>query len=327
MKKTVSVVIPNYNGINYIKECLLSMRRQTRPADRLIVVDNGSTDGSAEEVERLFPEVMLIRFPENTGFCGAVNAGIRASMDMDYVILLNNDTVALPAFVEELLLAASGRKVFSAQAKMLQMQDPSKIDDAGDYYCSFGWAFAEGKGKPAKSCRKSRELFACCAGAAIYSIPLLQEIGLFDENHFAYLEDIDIGWRARLFGYRNIYAPRAKVLHAGSAASGSIYNLFKVRNTSRNSIYIVWKNMPGPQILLNLPLLVPGFFVKAVFFTLKGFGKEYIRGIARGFALCKKGREEGLRIPFRLRNLPHYLRIQWELWINCLRRLGFFQED
>ncbi len=325
MKKTVSVVIPNYNGITYNKACLAAMRRQTRPADRLIVVDNGSTDGSAEEIERLFPEAVLIRFPENTGFCGAVNAGIRASMDMDYVILLNNDTVAHPAFVEELLLAASGRRVFSAQAKMLQMQEPSKIDDAGDYYCAFGWAFAEGKGAPADTYRKSREIFACCAGAAIYSVPLLKEIGLFDENHFAYLEDIDIGWRARIRGYRNIYAPRARVLHAGSAASGSIYNLFKVRNTSRNSIYIVWKNMPWPQILLNLPLLLPGFFVKALFFALKGFGGEYIRGIARGFALCGKSREEGRKVPFRLRYLGNYLRIQGELWVNCLRRLGLLK--
>ena len=322
MKKKVSVVIPNYNGLMYYRGCLAAMRRQTRPADRLIVVDNGSTDGSAEEVARLFPEAELIRFPENTGFCGAVNAGIRASKDMDYVILLNNDTVAHPRFVEELLLAISGRRVFSAQAKMLQMQDPERIDDAGDYYCAFGWAFADGKGRPAGEYRKSRELFACCAGAAIYDCRLLEEVGLFDEEHFAYLEDIDIGWRARIRGYRNISAPRAKVLHAGSAASGSIYNLFKVRNTSRNSIYIIGKNMPLPQILLNLPLLVPGFLVKAVFFAAKGFGKEYVRGIAKGFALCKKARAEGKIVRFRPRYLGNYLKIQWELWVNCLRRLG-----
>lgn len=322
MKKKVSVVIPNYNGLQYNKDCLLAMRRQTRPADRVIVVDNGSTDGSAEEIERLFPEVELIRFPENTGFCGAVNAGIRASSDMDFVILLNNDTCAHPAFVEELLLAASGRKVFSAQAKMLSMRDPLRLDGAGDYYCAFGWAFARGKGKPAEGYRKSRELFSCCAGAAIYNRALLSEVGLFDEAHFAYLEDVDIGWRARLLGYRNIYAPRAKVLHAGSAASGSIYNLFKVRNTSRNSIYLIGKNMPFWQILLNLPLLVPGFLVKAVFFTAKGFGGEYVQGIAKGFALCKEGRAAGKCIPFRFGRLPRYIRIQWELWVNCLRRLG-----
>ena len=102
----VSVVIPNYNGINYYRECFLALRRQTLAPDKIIVVDNGSTDGSADAIEAEFPEVTMIRFPENTGFTGAVNEGIRASEGMDYVILLNNDTSAEPDFVKELLRAA-----------------------------------------------------------------------------------------------------------------------------------------------------------------------------------------------------------------------------
>ena len=146
MKTTV--VIPNYNGMPYMETCLLAMRAQRVRPDRVIVVDNGSTDGSAEYVEQHFPEVTLIRMGENTGFCGAVNAGIRASGDAAYVILLNNDTEAEPDFTGALVGAMEGDPaIFSAQAKMLKMDDPEKMDDAGDFYCALGWAFARGKGK------------------------------------------------------------------------------------------------------------------------------------------------------------------------------------
>ena len=322
MEKKVSVVIPNYNGLAFYRDCLLALRDQTRMPDRIVVIDNGSTDQSAEAIEKEFPEVELLRLDTNTGFCGAVNAGIIASYDMDYVILLNNDTKADPRFVEELLKAVmKNDKIFSCQAKMLSMADPSVMDDAGDYYCALGWAFARGKGKPADRYEKPVSLFFSCAGAAIYSVKILREIGKFDENHFCYLEDTDVGWRARISGYRNVFAPTAKVLHIGSATTGSLYNDFKVRNSSRNSIYLIYKNMPAAQILLNLPLLIFGFSVKAVFFFRRGFGGVYMKGIVNGFRLCRKGAEEGKKVVFKSENLPHYVRIQLELWANCVRRL------
>ncbi|MDO4803563.1 MAG: glycosyltransferase family 2 protein [Lachnospiraceae bacterium] len=322
MDYRVSVVIPNYNGMDYYKPCLSSMRAQSRTPDRIIVVDNGSLDGSADAIGRDFPEADLIRLAENTGFCGAVNTGIKASWDCDYVILLNNDTEADTHFVEEMLRGIAGKKdVFSCQAKMLKMDAPDLCDDAGDYYCSLGWAFARGRGKPESAYAKPVSLFSSCAGAAIYNMEILREIGLFDENHFAYLEDTDIGWRARICGYRNVFLPEARVLHVGSASTGSVYNDFKVRNTSRNSIYLVYKNMPTVQIILNLPLLVPGFLIKAAFFTAKGFGREYIGGIRKGFVLCGKGKKEGKKVSFKKKNIVNYIRIQFELWANCPRRL------
>ena len=241
---------------------------------------------------------------------------------MDYVILLNNDTKADPCFVEELLAAIiKNDRIFSCQAKMLSMADPSVMDDAGDYYCALGWAFARGKGKPADRYERPVSLFFSCAGAAIYSVKILREIGKFDENHFCYLEDTDVGWKARINGYRNVFVPTAKVLHIGSATTGSLYNDFKVRNSSRNSIYLIYKNMPSFQILLNLPLLVFGFSVKAAFFFRRGFGGVYMKGIVNGFRLCRKGAEEGKKVVFKSENLPHYFRIQLELWVNCVRRL------
>lgn len=321
MKTTV--VIPNYNGMPYMETCLLAMRAQHVRPDRVIVVDNGSTDGSAEYVEQHFPEVTLIRMGENTGFCGAVNAGIRASGDAAYVILLNNDTEAEPDFTGALVGAMEGDPaIFSAQAKMLKMDDPEKMDDAGDFYCALGWAFARGKGKSASRYTARTNLFFSCAGAAIYRMRLLEETGLFDERHFAYLEDCDIGWRARILGYKNVFVPEARVKHVGSASSGSVYNLFKVRNTSRNSIYLIAKNMPALMVVVNLPFLIPGFLVKALFFALKGYGREYVRGIGAGFRMSAEGIREGRHIAFQAKRLPQYLRIQLELLTGIVRRFA-----
>ncbi len=321
MSASTSVVIPNYNGIEYIEACLRAMRSQSLPPDRVIVVDNGSTDGSAELVREQFPEVELVCLGTNTGFCGAVNTGIRMSKKMDYCVLLNNDTEAEEDFIAELVMAMEkDRRIFSAQAKMLKMSNPALIDDAGDLYCSLGWAFARGKGKEETLFTKEEPVFFACAGAAIYRMSLLRKIGPFDERHFAYLEDCDIGWRARIYGYRNIFVPTARVRHVGSASSGSVYNLFKVKNTSRNSIYLISKNMPLGQILLNLPLLIPGFTVKAIFFAMKGYGKEYLLGIGQGFRMSAEGAKEGRHIPFKRKYLPNYVRIQMEMWGNVLRR-------
>lgn len=316
----VSIVIPNYNGIKYVETCLDALKKQTMKDVEILVIDNGSTDGSLELVQEKYPEVALVSMGTNTGFCGAVNEGIRRSQS-PYVLLLNNDTQAAPTFVEELYGAIErDEQIFSCSAKMLQYHDRSRIDDAGDYYCALGWAYARGKGAPAEKYDRADDIFFSCAGAAIYRKSILDQIGSFDENHFAYLEDADIGYRARIYGYRNRYVPQAVVYHVGSASSGSVYNLFKTRHSSRNSIYLIYKNMPFLQIILNLPLFIPGFLVKTVFFIRKGFGKEYIAGIGRGFLLCRKGKKEGKKVRFRLENIGNYMRIQLELWINVVRR-------
>lgn len=325
-KEKISIVIPNYNGAGYLRDCLRAVFAQRGVSPDVIVVDNGSVDDSVEIIRNEFPQVELITMNDNTGFCGGVNAGIEASLHEDYVILLNNDTVVEPDFTLKLYEAISGdAHIFSAQARMLAMADHSLIDDAGDFYCALGWAFARGKGKmDGPSYREKKAIFSACAGAAIYRVSILKAIGLFDENHFAYLEDLDIGWRARIQGYKNIYAPEAVVYHIGSASSGSVYNLFKVKNSSRNSIYVIGKNMPLFQWILNLPFFIPGFLVKALFFAVKGFGKEYLVGIGKGLAMIQKGRREGKVVTFKLSNIGNYIQIQFELWINILRKIKEF---
>lgn len=315
-----TVVIPNYNGIKYIENCLQSLEQGTVIPD-IIVVDNGSSDGSLLLVKEKFPNVKIIEFAENTGFCKAVNAGIKASYT-EYVLLLNNDTVAdreMVRFLEAEL--DSDPKAFSAAARMISLHDPDKLDSAGDFYCALGWAFSRGKDKPTDSYLRAVRIFSACAGAALYRRQVFDRIGYFDENHFAYLEDMDIGYRANIYGYHNKYAPDAKVYHAGSAVSGSRHNEFKVNLSSRNSVYLIYKNMPFLQILLNLPFLILGYLIKFLFFTIKGMGGVYLKGVGKGIRLsCSpKGRQN--KVKFCVKNLKNYVWIQLQLWLNILRRI------
>lgn len=316
----VTVVIPNHNGLRYLEDCLRSIYDGDLIPE-VILVDNASTDGSVSWTAEHYPQVRAVLFDHNTGFCKAVNAGISRSAT-EFVILLNNDTKPSPIFVSELLRTIKqDRRIFSVAAKMLSLSDPGKIDDAGDYYCALGWAFARGKKRPSSLYTKETRIFAACAGAAIYRKEILEELGCFDETYFAYLEDIDIGYRAQIAGYYNLFAPSATVLHVGSGASGSRYNRFKTDYTSRNSIYLIGKNMPLFQIIWNLPFFIIGFSVKWLFFLLKGMGVRYLKGLISGIrlSLSKTGRSN--KTPFRWKHTGRYLAIQLQLYYNILRRV------
>ena len=314
--REVSIVIPNYNGKHFLADCLHTVFAQNIENQEVIVVDNGSTDGSLEYL-KTFPGVRVIALDKNYGFCRAVNEGIKAS-ESEYVILLNNDTEVDKNFAAELLCAIkSDEEIFSCSSKMIQFHDRERMDDAGDYYCALGWAFGRGKDGLVEQYDKPANIFAACAGAAIYRKEMLESLGYFDENHFAYLEDIDIGYRARIHGYRNVYAPKAVVYHVGSGFSGSTHNAFKVKLSSRNNVYLAYKNMPFLQIILNSPLLLLGHAVKWLFFLKKGLGKEYVSGVREGFTLCRKEK----KVRFSWENLPNYVVIQMELWLNIIRRL------
>lgn len=322
----VTIIIPNYNGYAFLKDCFEALQPQLSEQVKVLVVDNGSEDESVPFLKQISAEnpeqIHCIFLKENTGFCGAVNIGIKASTTK-YVILLNNDTKILPGYVDGLIAAMErDASVFAASARMLQMHAPELIDDAGDEYCALGWAFSRGKGKPAAQFDRGAEVFAACGGASIYRREVFGQIGIFDENHFAYLEDIDIGYRARIYGYRNIYVPEAKVLHYGSGFSGSRHNAFKVRLSSRNSVYLVWKNMPFLQLIINAPFLAVGYLVKYLFFVKKGLGKEYRTGLKEGFSLCRKEESRTAKVGGFLLHFKAYCRIQLLLWKNlfCIGR-------
>ena len=320
--KRSTVVIPNYNGISFLKDCLASVMDQSEEEYDVIVVDNGSADGSIEFLKKEYPEIVTILLQTNTGFSKAVNIGIYEAKT-PYIVLLNNDTVVDRHFIQELTDTIEKKKtIFSVSAKMINMNQKDKLDGAGDLYCALGWGFARGKGKSSHSFLKEGNVFSACAGAAIYRSSILKEIGCFDEEHFAYLEDMDLGYRAQIHGYMNRYQPDAIVFHAGSAVSGSRHNAFKVLLSAQNNVYLLYKNMPLVQYILNLPLLLIGFLIKWIFFIYKNLGCEFIRGTTNGIklSLSKKGKVH--KVPFHIKHLKNYVRIQFQLWGNVFLRLS-----
>ena len=312
----VTVVIPNYNGKKYLCPCLEALYMNTVTEIKVLVIDNCSKDGSIEEAKQRFPQAEYLLLEKNYGFCRAVNIGIKRSRT-PYVILLNNDTEIKEGFVEALLKAVKQNdRIFSVESKMIQYGDQSLIDSAGTFYNALGWAFARGKDKKVDQYKKGCRTFAACAGAAIYRKSVFDKIGLFDELHFAYMEDIDVGYRARLQGYINMYEPNAEVIHVGSAASGSRYNEFKTKYSARNNVYMIYKNMPFLQIVLNAPFLLAGFAVKTAFFFRKGYGTIYLKGLKDGLGVCRKDKI----VKFDKKNLINYVQVQLELWGNVIRR-------
>lgn len=335
--KKATVVIPNYNGKNFLYPCMEALRRQTYTDFEVLIVDNGSSDGSPElirEMEGGFPfPVKGIFLSENTGFSGAVNAGIGAASG-EYVVLLNNDTEAEPGYLEALcreLDADREGRLFAVTPKMIQLYHKDLLDDAGDGYNLLGWGFQRGVGQPvtAKAHNRRRQVFSACAGAAAYRRELLLKLALpgtsrapecFDLQHFAYLEDMDLSYRARIRGYRILYCPEAEVYHVGSGTSGSRYNAFKVRLAARNNVYLNYKNMPLLQLLINLPGILLGVLIKQLFFLRIGFGKEYGKGVLEGLRTLPACR----KVPFSWKHLPHYAAIELRLFADTFSYAGDF---
>lgn len=276
----VSVVIPNYNGEKIIRACLDSLMTQTLKDLEIIIVDNASVDDSPNLIKE-YP-VVYIQNAENVGFAKAVNQGIKAAK-YDYVFLLNSDVVlkdeSVSVLYNEIL---SDTNIFSVQPKMMQFYNQNLIDDAGDIYTPFGWAFQLGHGLPDQYYNKKREIFSCCAGAAIYRKIIFQEIGYFDETFFAYMEDVDIGYRARLHGFRNVYTPETKVYHIGSASFGKSMTDMRSKLSGQNNIKVVLNNMPPMMMILNSIFLIFGFLIKWIRFMFLNKGNVFFQGMRSG---------------------------------------------
>ncbi len=316
----VTVIIPNYNGKKYLNDCLNSLKKQTFKDYCVIIVDNGSTDGSVEFIKREYPRIKLIELSGNTGFANAANVGIRAA-ESPYVFLLNDDTMCDEGAIEALVRTMDRKKkIFSAQAKMLQFNEPHRIDDCGDLYCALGWAFTPGKDRNNRLFKSIEAVTSACAGAAMYRKSLFEEIGYFDEVHFCYLEDVDLGYRARLKGYINVCEPASIVYHIGSATSGSRYNAFKVELTAGNNLYLIYKNMPIIQVIINLPLILVGIAIKHAFYCKHGLGKAHIKGLGMGISKIVDHADN--KVVFGKKELLGSLKMQLELWINLARRFG-----
>jgi GT2 family glycosyltransferase len=241
----VSIVIPNWNGARFLRACLGSLRAQTYPAREVVVVDGASTDGSAELVRSDYPEVCLLVLSENRGFAGNVNAGIRRSRG-ELVALLNNDAVADPDWLEELVGGFSDPRVGSCASKMLLVEPPDVLNSAGDFYSRDGLPGNRGVWEQDRGqYDEDQRVFGACAGAAAYRRSLLDDIGLFDERFFYQCEDVDLAYRAQLAGYVCRYVPSARVHHRLSATGGGTLASYYC---GRNFIWVALKNTP-PSLL------------------------------------------------------------------------------
>lgn len=250
----ISVVIPNWNGKKFLAGCLDSLKEQTYEPIEVVIVDNGSKDGSVEYLKENYPYVKLVTFPVNTGFSPAVNAGIKASTG-EMVALLNNDTVVDPNWMSELIKAMREHpEAGSAGCKMLAYDDHALLDGAGDGYRRGGLPGRIGhKERDTGRFNRQRYLLGACGGAALYRRELFADIGYFDEDYFAYLEDVDLGLRAQAAGYKCIYVPTSIVYHLGCGTTGSGYSPLVVRLSARNNWNTIVKNIPTPLLWKFLP--------------------------------------------------------------------------
>jgi len=253
----ITIVIPNWNGKRFLADCLGAIRSQTHPQIETIVVDNGSRDGSVELIKEQYPEVRLVAFDRNVGFSPAVNAGIRAATGR-YVALLNNDTKLEPRWAEELVAALDAHpEVGSVACKMLKYDDRAILDGVGDAYGRGGLPNRIGHGeRDDGQYDEPRYVLGACGGAAMYRRELFDDIGLFDEDYFAYLEDVDLALRAQSAGYKCLYVPTARVYHVGTGTTGSGFSSLVVRLTAQNNLNTIVKNMPTRLLLKFLPYIV-----------------------------------------------------------------------
>lgn len=317
----VSVVTPNYNGKDFLYAYFESLIKNSNEIGEVIIVDNGSSDGSQEFVrnyrEKVDFPIVLIENSQNLGFAEAVNQGISKAR-YDYIFSLNNDTVVEKSAILELLnLLNTDERVFSASSKMVQFNNPELIDDAGDDYTLLAYTKKRGNNQNLNKFIEVSEVFSSCAGAALYRKGLLEELGGFDSEFFAYMEDVDLGYRARINGYKNLFCPNAVVYHIGSATTGSQYNEFKVRLAARNNVWVVYKNLPIPQKIVNILFLFLGFLIKYVFFLKKGFGPTYLNGLKEGL----KTRNKIKKVEFKSKNWKNYFKIEYELIKNTFKLL------
>ncbi len=285
MNPAVSIVIVNWNGRQYLAECLTALQEQSYANFEVILVDNGSTDGSLEFVARCFPWVRTICNDTNVGFAVGNNQAIHETQ-AEFIVTLNNDTQVEADWLASLVTVAErGSQVGMCASKMLFADRPHIINSTGIEMDPLGiaWDRRGGELDDGKESEPS-EVFGPCAGAALYRRAMLDQIGGFDEHFFAYLEDVDLAWRARLAGWRCLYVPQARVYHVHSA-TGKEGSAFKNRLLGRNKVWTIAKNYgPIGRLLAHLPLIVL-YDLAAVLYAL----------FVRGSVSSLQGRLKGLR--------------------------------
>ena len=290
MSPLVSIVIPNWNGKKYLKDCLTSLQSQTHNNLEIIVVDNASKDDSVEYLQKNFPDTKIIQHSSNLGFGAANNTGISAAQG-EYIMMLNNDTRLEPNCIEELIRSIERNKKYGACAsKILLENEDNLLDVAGIAVCLDGLSIGRGRLESSDKFNDEEEVFFASDCACLYKKEMLEDIGLtnevYDADFFAYADETDMGWRAQLAGWKCIYNPKAVVYHLHSASSGS-YSSFKAFLVERNRIWVAVKSFPVSFLILGLFYTILRYSYQALgAFTGKGAAGRFTKE-ANKFELIK----------------------------------------
>jgi GT2 family glycosyltransferase len=265
----VSIIILNYEGRTWLEKCLNSAVAELAADCELIVVDNGSTDGSVEFVQQSFPSVRVLPLGRNTGFAAGNNAGAQAASG-HYLAFLNNDAAPQAGWLSALRRALDGDpEVALAASCIVFMHDPAIVDSAGDGITRWGGAFKRGHGGPVREARGGGDVFGACGAAFLVRRGAFQELGGFDSAFFAVYEDVDLSYRFQLRGFRCKYVPDAVVHHAGSGTLGRL-SANSVFWGQRNLEWMYFKNTPWPLLLITLPGHAVYDLAAALYFARSG---------------------------------------------------------
>ncbi len=282
----VSVVIVNWNGKEFLLECLEGLRRQTYRDFSVILVDNGSQDGSTVFVAEHYPEVRIMALADNRGFAAANNVALR-TVETEFVALLNNDAVPDPLWLKSLVEALEEYpQAGLAASKMLLYNRREMIDRAGDGYTKAGAALLRGRGLPADAHGMREWVFGACAAAVLYRMAMLHDIGFFDEDFFLLYEDVDMSFRAQLKGYACLYVPEALVYHKNSSSivhdsSRSVYY------GHRNLEWVYIQNMPSRLLIKTI--------IPHILYNIAAFSYFATHGRGKDFFIAKKDALKGLK--------------------------------
>lgn len=279
-KSSIAAVVLNWNDASLLPHSVGSLFKQTELCD-IIVVDNGSTDNSKKVIESFSTKITALWNKENIGFAGGVNTGIRYAVDegYQYIALLNNDAVADKNWVKHLHEAFGDSANLGGTTSAMIHKGDETYDSTGNFYSRWGTAFPRGRGELVKGqYDDARQVTAISGGASMFSAAFFKDVGLFDEDFFAYYEDIDLGLRGQLRGWKFAFEPKASVIHATGSTSGKVKG-FTTYQSFKNMPWLIIKNVPGRLLFTVYPRFVLvhiGFFINAILkghllYALKGF--------------------------------------------------------
>jgi GT2 family glycosyltransferase len=271
---TVAVLIVNWNGGALLGDCLAALRQQTRQPDRIVLVDNASTDGSLDGAATFLSGIDVVRLPQNVGFARANNIAADVAGEVDALALLNPDAFPERGWLAALVDAAASRPdVASFASRMVFAGQPDFLDGAGDSYHSCGRAWRNGhRVRMSDWPSGDREVFAPCAAAALYRRAAFKAVGGFDEHYFCYFEDVDLGFRLRLRGFTSLCVHDAVVKHVSSASTGYRSD-FAVYHGERNAVWTFFKDMPWLLMPLYLPQHIALNVAALVYYRWRGQGR------------------------------------------------------